>query len=50
MVVRLISRTPLLGSAKILKYASRWNNYSTKVEYKPIRSVLVANRGEIAVS
>lgn len=25
------------------------NSYSTKVEYKPIRSVLVANRGEIAI-
>lgn len=25
------------------------NKYSTKVEYKPIRSVLVANRGEIAI-
>lgn len=29
----------------------KWNtkNYSTKIQYKPIRSVLVANRGEIAV-
>lgn len=25
------------------------NAYSTKIEYKPIRSVLVANRGEIAI-
>lgn len=25
------------------------NGYSTKIEYKPIRSVLVANRGEIAI-
>ena len=25
------------------------NGYSTKVDYKPIRSVLVANRGEIAI-
>lgn len=25
------------------------SKYSTKVEYKPIRSVLVANRGEIAI-
>ncbi|VEN37872.1 unnamed protein product [Callosobruchus maculatus] len=48
MIVRLITRTPLLRST-VLKHSPKWKNYSTKVEYKPIRSVLVANRGEIAV-
>lgn len=43
----MFSRTLLLRSNKINRIV-RWN-YSTKVEYRPIRSVLVANRGEIAV-
>ncbi|KAG5865885.1 hypothetical protein JTB14_027727 [Gonioctena quinquepunctata] len=47
MLIRL-TRNSLLRSAKTLKHSPKWN-YSTKVEYKPIRSVLVANRGEIAV-
>lgn len=38
-----------LATAKsLLNHVARCT-YSTKVEYKPIRSVLVANRGEIAV-
>ncbi|CAH1985209.1 unnamed protein product [Acanthoscelides obtectus] len=48
MIVRLVRKSPLLRS-KILKISPKWNHFSTKVEYKPIRSVLVANRGEIAV-
>nr|CAI5865069.1 unnamed protein product [Callosobruchus analis] len=48
MVVRLVTRTPLLRST-VLKHSPKWRYYSTKIEYKPIRSVLVANRGEIAV-
>nr|CAH7750938.1 unnamed protein product [Callosobruchus chinensis] len=48
MIVRLVTRTPLLRST-VLKHSPKWKLYSTKIEYKPIRSVLVANRGEIAV-
>nr|CAH7745435.1 unnamed protein product [Callosobruchus chinensis] len=48
MIVRLVTRTPLLRST-VLKHSPKWKHYSTKIEYKPIRSVLVANRGEIAV-
>ncbi|CAG9823041.1 unnamed protein product [Phaedon cochleariae] len=47
MLIRL-TRSPLLRHTNVLKPHSKWK-YSTKVEYKPIRSVLVANRGEIAV-
>lgn len=44
----------LLSSRSCLhtKPKYKWNNkrsYSSKIEYRPIRSVLVANRGEIAV-
>lgn len=38
-----------LATAKNLLHHVARRTYSTKVEYKPIRSVLVANRGEIAV-
>nr|ARI45073.1 pyruvate carboxylase [Leptinotarsa decemlineata] len=47
MLIRLHQKS-LMRSFKTLKHHPKWN-YSTKVEYKPIRSVLVANRGEIAV-
>ncbi|XP_025832607.1 pyruvate carboxylase, mitochondrial isoform X2 [Agrilus planipennis] len=54
MIVRLVCRRNLLN--KYTWYFSQNNYYSTqtnvkkeKIEYKPIRSVLVANRGEIAV-
>lgn len=46
MLLRCVSRTSLYSKAK---YKYNPKNYSTKIEYKPIRSVLVANRGEIAV-
>ncbi|XP_056639826.1 pyruvate carboxylase, mitochondrial isoform X1 [Diorhabda sublineata] len=45
----LLTRTSLIRSAVRSNFILRWKDYSTKVEYKPIRSVLVANRGEIAV-
>lgn len=48
MLVKLIRRKSFLCSKGILNHSSKWR-YSTKIEYKPIRSVLVANRGEIAV-
>ncbi|XP_018565235.1 pyruvate carboxylase, mitochondrial [Anoplophora glabripennis] len=48
MLVKLITRKPFLCPKGILNHSSKWR-YSTKIEYKPIRSVLVANRGEIAV-
>ncbi|CAH1111001.1 unnamed protein product [Psylliodes chrysocephalus] len=44
MLIRL-ARSPLCRTAN----HSYKLNYSTKIEYRPIRSVLVANRGEIAV-
>ncbi|XP_072390226.1 pyruvate carboxylase, mitochondrial isoform X1 [Diabrotica undecimpunctata] len=44
----MFARTLQLRSNNKINRIIRWN-YSTKVEYKPIRSVLVANRGEIAV-
>lgn len=46
MLIRLATRSPLYAKSKY-KWTPRY--YSTKVEFKPIRSVLVANRGEIAV-
>lgn len=49
MVIRLINTSSFLRSRINLIWAPTCNKYSTKVEYKPIRSVLVANRGEIAV-
>ncbi|KAJ8922649.1 hypothetical protein NQ315_007681 [Exocentrus adspersus] len=48
MLIKFVTRKTLLRSPGILNHSSKWR-YSTKVEYKPIRSVLVANRGEIAV-
>uniref|UniRef100_U5EW27 Pyruvate carboxylase n=1 Tax=Corethrella appendiculata TaxID=1370023 RepID=U5EW27_9DIPT len=36
-------------SNRIRVWSINRNAYSTKIEYKPIRSVLVANRGEIAI-
>lgn len=39
----------LRQSHKVRIWSINRNEYSTKVEYKPIRSVLVANRGEIAI-
>lgn len=47
MLIRLISRNSRLPASSTFSLASKHRNYS--VEYKPIRSVLVANRGEIAV-
>ncbi|KAF5284585.1 hypothetical protein FQR65_LT02411 [Abscondita terminalis] len=46
MLFRLATRNSLYTGAK---YKFKPKCYSTRVEYKPIRSVLVANRGEIAV-
>ncbi|XP_069695210.1 pyruvate carboxylase, mitochondrial-like isoform X2 [Periplaneta americana] len=34
---------------RFFKWSISRKNYSTEVEYRPIRSVLVANRGEIAI-
>lgn len=48
MLFRLITSKSLLKSPRGFNF-SVTSAYSTKVEYKPIRSVLVANRGEIAV-
>ncbi|XP_066146860.1 pyruvate carboxylase, mitochondrial isoform X1 [Euwallacea fornicatus] len=47
MLIRLVARNSRLPSSSTFSLASKCRNYST--EYKPIRSVLVANRGEIAV-
>lgn len=47
MLIRLLSRTSFQPTKSILNLNVRCRNYS--IEYKPIRSVLVANRGEIAV-
>ncbi|KAK9875565.1 hypothetical protein WA026_009371 [Henosepilachna vigintioctopunctata] len=49
MLFRLTGSSPF-SRLKVSRYAD-WSKcfYSTKIEYKPIRSVLVANRGEIAV-
>lgn len=44
MGLRALRKAP-----KIRIFSISQNKYSTKVEYKPIRSVLVANRGEIAI-
>lgn len=43
--------TSTLRRLKVHSKCTSWSKcfYSTKIEYKPIRSVLVANRGEIAV-
>jgi pyruvate carboxylase len=49
MLVRLITSKTLLRSTQHISLLSKTCTFSTKVEYKPIRSVLVANRGEIAV-
>ncbi|KAK5643276.1 hypothetical protein RI129_007121 [Pyrocoelia pectoralis] len=46
MLLRLATRNSLYVKAK---YKFKPKFYSTQVEYKPIRSILVANRGEIAV-
>ncbi|GAB0095614.1 Pyruvate carboxylase [Sergentomyia squamirostris] len=46
-VQRALDRMRRVDTVKIWSIAR--NEYSTKVEYKPIRSVLVANRGEIAI-
>uniref|UniRef100_A0A6B2E4I0 Pyruvate carboxylase n=1 Tax=Phlebotomus kandelakii TaxID=1109342 RepID=A0A6B2E4I0_9DIPT len=46
-VQRAFGRMRRASKAKIWSIAK--NGYSTKVEYRPIRSVLVANRGEIAI-
>uniref|UniRef100_A0A1B0CVI4 Pyruvate carboxylase n=2 Tax=Lutzomyia longipalpis TaxID=7200 RepID=A0A1B0CVI4_LUTLO len=46
-VQRALERMQRVSKVKIWSIAR--NGYSTKVEYKPIRSVLVANRGEIAI-
>lgn len=46
MLIRLAVRNSLYTRTK---YKFKPKYYSTQVEYKPIRSVLVANRGEIAV-
>lgn len=44
MALKAFKRAPRIRIWSMAK-----NAYSTKVEYKPIRSVLVANRGEIAI-
>lgn len=51
-----MSMCSIKGSYRALQHAQKFrfwsiakNEYSTKVEFKPIRSVLVANRGEIAI-
>lgn len=49
MLIRLATKRHFFGNTVSLKHSPKWKSYSTKVEYKPIRSVLVANRGEIAV-
>uniref|UniRef100_A0A1B0DCN2 Uncharacterized protein n=2 Tax=Phlebotomus papatasi TaxID=29031 RepID=A0A1B0DCN2_PHLPP len=46
-VQRALERMRRASKVKIWSIAK--NEYSTKVEYRPIRSVLVANRGEIAI-
>uniref|UniRef100_A0A1L8DZ66 Pyruvate carboxylase n=1 Tax=Nyssomyia neivai TaxID=330878 RepID=A0A1L8DZ66_9DIPT len=46
-VQRALERMHRVSKTKIWSIAR--NGYSTKIEYKPIRSVLVANRGEIAI-
>ncbi|XP_059614925.1 pyruvate carboxylase, mitochondrial isoform X2 [Phlebotomus argentipes] len=46
-IQRALDRMSRASKVKIWSIAR--NGYSTKVEYKPIRSVLVANRGEIAI-
>lgn len=48
MLIRVVMNRSALYHCKS---KCKWNrkNYSSNVEYKPIRSVLVANRGEIAV-
>ncbi|XP_049825989.1 pyruvate carboxylase, mitochondrial isoform X2 [Aethina tumida] len=48
MLVRLVTTRGFLRSSSNIRWSQN-NGYSTKIEYKPIRSVLVANRGEIAV-
>lgn len=47
MLIRLLTKRNNLCSYTKHKWNTR--KYSSKIEYKPIRSVLVANRGEIAV-
>lgn len=48
MLIRLVARNSRLPSSSTFNLATRTSrNFS--VDYKPIRSVLVANRGEIAV-
>uniref|UniRef100_A0AAR5NXW8 Pyruvate carboxylase n=1 Tax=Dendroctonus ponderosae TaxID=77166 RepID=A0AAR5NXW8_DENPD len=47
MLIRLVARSSRLPSSSTFNLASKCRHYSG--EYKPIRSVLVANRGEIAV-
>ncbi|XP_060530166.1 pyruvate carboxylase, mitochondrial isoform X2 [Cylas formicarius] len=44
MFLRLVAT-----SRTVPRACRKWRFYSSAVEYKPIRSVLVANRGEIAV-
>ncbi|XP_031339873.1 pyruvate carboxylase, mitochondrial-like isoform X1 [Photinus pyralis] len=46
MLLRLATRNSLYAKTK---YKFKPKFYSTQVEYRPIRSILVANRGEIAV-
>lgn len=46
MLLRLATRNSLYTKTK---YKFKPKFYSTQVEYRPIRSILVANRGEIAV-
>lgn len=47
MLIRLVAQNSRLPSSATFNLASKCRHYSR--EYKPIRSVLVANRGEIAV-
>ncbi|EEB20186.1 pyruvate carboxylase, putative [Pediculus humanus corporis] len=50
-MIRAATTRPAFGHRNI-KHAHKYvnkKNYSSKIEYKPIRSVLVANRGEIAI-
>lgn len=44
-----IALTALKKVPRVRVWSLSKNAYSTQVEYKPIRSVLVANRGEIAI-
>ncbi|KAL3266550.1 hypothetical protein HHI36_010718 [Cryptolaemus montrouzieri] len=50
MLIRLTASNPF-ARLNVHYRSTNWSKcfYSSKVEYKPIRSVLVANRGEIAV-